>query len=178
MFISELLAQRLRLARINCSVYVTDISKMQSVVRHAVQITITSAHRGPAYATTAFILRSLTKYLSDRVDTAYKWKHVAELEFADCDPMSSDPIDIIIGADLFGTLVLDGVRKDSEHEPFAQNTTLGWILSGQIASFPTSESISALVHHGVIIETLDHDLRRFWEIEEVPQEAPRSSEEH
>ena len=56
--------------------------------------------------------------------------------------------------------------------------TLGWILSEPIASFPTSESISALAHHGVIIETLNHDLRRFWEIEEVPQEAPRSPEEH
>jgi len=101
----------------------------------------------------------------------YKWKHVAGLELADRDPMSSDSIDIIIGTDLFGTPIFDGVRKDSEHEPIAQSTTLGWILSGPIALFPTSESISALAHHGVIIETLDHDLRRFWEIEEVPQEA-------
>ena len=78
--------------------------------------------------------------------------------------MSSDLINIIIDADrLFGTLVLDGVRKDSEHEPIAQNTTLGWILSGPIASFPTSESFSTPAHHGVIIETLDRDLRRFWE---------------
>jgi len=49
------------------------------------------------------------KYLPDQVNTAYKWKHVAGLELADRDLMSSDPIDIIIGADLFGTLVLDGV---------------------------------------------------------------------
>jgi len=48
--------------------------------------------------------------------------------------MSSDPIDIIIDADLFSMLVLDGVRKDSEHELIAQNMTLGWILSGPIAS--------------------------------------------
>ena len=92
--------------------------------------------------------------------------------------MSSNPIDIIIGIDLFGTLVLDGVRKGSEHEPTAQNTTLDWILSGPIASFPTSESISAFAHHEVSIEILDRDLLCFWEIEEVPQEAPRSPEEH
>ena len=64
--------------------------------------------------------------------------------------MNSDPIDIIIGADLFGMLVLDGIRKDTEHEP-TQNTALGWILSGSIASFPIAESISALAHHGVIL---------------------------
>ncbi|KYM98772.1 hypothetical protein ALC62_10500 [Cyphomyrmex costatus] len=129
-FISESLAKRLCLARINRSVLLTGINEMRSVVRHAAHITITPVCRdGPAYTTTALILRSLTKYLPNRVDTAYNWKHVAGLELADRDPMSSDPIDIIIGADLFGMLVLGGVRKGSEHEPIAQNTTLGWILS-------------------------------------------------
>ena len=107
---------------------------MQSVVRHAAQITITLSHRdGPAYTTTVFILWSLTKYLLifkiylylDRVDTAYSWKHVAGLDFADRDPMSSDPINIIIGANLFGALVFDGVQKGSEYESIAQNTTFG-----------------------------------------------------
>lgn len=44
------------------------------------------------------------------------------------------PIDVIIGADLFGMLVIDSVRKGSENESTEQNTTLGWILSGLIAS--------------------------------------------
>jgi len=91
--------------------------------------------------------------------------------------MNSDPIDIIIGNDLFGMLVLDGIQKGSEYEATAQNINLGWILSGSIASFPT-ESISALAHHGIVIETLDRNLRRFWKIEEVPQKAPRRPEEH
>ena len=54
---------------------------------------------------------------------------------------------------------------------------LGWILSISIASFPTG-SISALAHHGIVFEILDRDLRRFWEIEEVPQKVRRSPEEH
>ena len=40
-------------------------------------------------------------------------------------------------------------------------------------AFPTTESISALAHHGVVLETLDRDLRRFWKIK-MPQKAPRS----
>jgi len=70
----------LRLSRINRSVI--SISEMQSVVRYVVQITITPASRdGPAYYDRVhlFILRSLTKYLLNRVDTAYNWKHVAGL---------------------------------------------------------------------------------------------------
>ena len=177
-FIYKSLTQRLRLSRINRSVFITSISEIQSVVRYATQITIIPASRDrSAYTTTAFILPSLTKYLSNQVNTAYNWKHVAGLELADRNPMSSDLNDIIIGADLFDMLVLNGVRKDSEHKPTVQNTTFGWIPSGSIASFPT-ESISALAHHGVVLETLDHDLRRFWEIEEVPQKTPWSPEEH
>ncbi|KYM85827.1 hypothetical protein ALC53_04412 [Atta colombica] len=113
------------------------------------------------------------KYLLYQVNTAYNWKHVAGLELADSNPMSSKPIDIIIGANLFGMLILNGVRKSSEHEPTAQNTTLGWILSGLIASFPIIESIFALAHHGIVLEILDRDLHCFWEIEEVPTDYQR-----
>jgi len=74
--------------------------------------------------------------------------------------MSSDSIDIIIGADLFGMLIFDAIQKGSK-QPIAQNMILDWILSGPIASFPTTESISMLAHHGVVLETVDCDLRRF-----------------
>ena len=60
-------------------------------------------------------------------------------------------------------------------QPTAQNTILGWILSGIIVLFPITEWISALAHHEVVLETLDRDLR---EIEEMPQKTPRSFEKH
>jgi len=39
--------------------------------------------------------------------------------------MSSDSIDVIIGADLFGMLILNNVRHGSQNDPTAQNATLG-----------------------------------------------------
>ncbi|XP_029166951.1 uncharacterized protein LOC114937603 [Nylanderia fulva] len=177
-FITESLAQRLRLSKINRSIFVTGISEMQSVVRHAAHLTITPANRDElAYSTTALILRSLTKYVPNRISTTGTWNHVDGLQLADSDPMSTDPIDMIIGADLYGMLVLDGVRQGSETEPTAQNTTLGWILSGPIASSPTNLSIFETAHHGVVLEALDFDLRRFWETEEVPQTQHHSPDE-
>ena len=62
--ITESLAQRLRLPRIKRSVSVTGIGETQSSVRHAAQITIApTSSDGPAYSTTALILKSLTKSL-------------------------------------------------------------------------------------------------------------------
>ena len=85
--------------RINRSVSITGISKMQSVVRYVAQITITPAYRdGSVYTTTAFIFWLLTKYFEifpNWIDIAYSWKHVVGLELANRNPMNSDPIDII-----------------------------------------------------------------------------------
>ena len=126
-----------------------------------------------------FILRSLTKYLSNRVNTVYNWKYVAELELVDRNPMSSNPIDIIIGANLFDARS----RRCSKKFP---NMSLPQIIKydTRLESFWTNSLVSdwvnfrAFLAHEVVLETLDRDLRRFWEIEEVPQKTPRSPEEH
>jgi len=68
--------------------------------------------------------------------------------------------------------------EDSENEFTAQKMTLGWILSGPIAVLPVNESNSEFAHYGVVLEILYRDLRRFWEIEKVPQKAPRNLEEY
>ncbi|XP_076638298.1 uncharacterized protein LOC143350231 [Colletes latitarsis] len=90
------------------------------------------------------------------------------LNLADKDPMSSDPIDIIIGADLYGQLLLQGVIRDSRCVPTAQSTALGWILSGPIQT-PGPDDVH--IHHLSVLEHLDHNLRRFWDVEELPTPA-------
>lgn len=66
-------------------------------------------------------------------------------------------------------LLLEGVRKGSASEPVAQNTTLGWILSGPAAPDPNDASTVVSVHQTSVLESLDTNLRRFWEVEEIPQ---------
>ena len=73
--------------------------------------------------------------------------------------MSLDPIEIIIRADLYGLMLLDGVRKGSAHEPIAQNTTLGWIISGPVDPLYPESRVSVHVHHGNVLETLDFNIR-------------------
>lgn len=136
-------------------------------MRRAAQITVTPAScNGPAYSITALILRSLIKY---RIESILPVIGSILLELTDSELMS--PIDVIIGADLFGMLVIDSVRKGSENESTVQNTTLGWILSGLIASSFVNGSTSVSAHHGEILEIPNFDLRRFWETEEIPQKS-------
>lgn len=109
------------------------------------------------------------------VDSTCRWTHTSDLTLADNNPMSSNSIDLIIRADLYGILLLDGVYK-GETELIAQNTMLGWILSGPTSS-PKSSRIPVHVHHGTVFEALDLDLHCFWEVEEIPQKVHLSFEE-
>lgn len=103
------------------------------------------------------------------------WHHVADLNLADDDLLSADPIDIIIGADLYGAILLEGIRRGKPGEPIAQNTALGWIISGP-ASHPSFSS-AVHTHHGAVLENLDATLRKFWEIEDRHLPISRSIEE-
>ncbi|XP_071581069.1 uncharacterized protein [Temnothorax nylanderi] len=176
--ISENIAQRLRLAKVKQTTRITGIGESQSLLHSAAHICVTASFGDkPAFSTTAYIVTSLSKYAPNRVQSTSQWAHISDLTLADRNPMSSDPIDVIIGADLYGMLILDGVRKGNASEPIAQNTVFGWILSGPIAPAQSLHPDSVHIHHGTILENLDLDLRRFWEIEEVPHKTHLSPEE-
>ncbi|XP_029678862.1 uncharacterized protein LOC115244965 [Formica exsecta] len=107
----------------------------------------------------------------------------------DADPMSLDPINLIIGADLYNDIILDGVRKGSVGQPIAQNYVLGWIISGPITSSTTNNSSSPTIlsgncalsrvstHHIVGSPSLEEELRRFWEVEELPRQTHLTPQE-
>ncbi|XP_071643017.1 uncharacterized protein [Temnothorax longispinosus] len=96
------------------------------------------------------------------------------LHLANRDPASSAPVDIIIGADLFGSLLLEGVRKGTADEPITQHTVLGWIISGPTGQARRDHPIEA--HHVSVDDDLDLNLRRFWEVEEIPHQVnPRGT---
>ncbi|XP_029171730.1 uncharacterized protein LOC114941055 [Nylanderia fulva] len=167
--ITESIAQCLRLPRVKQAVRIAGIGDKQSVSHHAVTVIVTPAFGDePAYSTTALVLHCLTKYTPNRTNSACRWSHISGLRLADGDLMSRDPIDVIIGADLYGLILFDGIRKGSVNEPTAQKTTLGWILSGPVTPISTNPRASVQVHHGIVFESLDSILRKFWEIEDIP----------
>ncbi|XP_011858859.1 PREDICTED: uncharacterized protein LOC105556383 [Vollenhovia emeryi] len=176
-FITENLVQSLR-PKLKTAVKVTGIGETQTSVRHAANLTITPSNAdAPVYSTPALILRSLTQYSPNRLDIQTQWPHLTGLTLADPDPAGSDSIEIIIGADLFGSLILDGLRKGAANEPIAQNTVLGWIISGPTAHPRPLSQPSIGVHHSSVTDDLDQTFRRFWEIEEVPTSEKLTPEE-
>ncbi|XP_070170737.1 uncharacterized protein [Polyergus mexicanus] len=107
---------------------------------------------------------------------SYYWPHLRKLSLADPDPFSNHPIHLLIGSDLYGSLLKQKVKHGPTGTPTAQLTALGWILSGPTG---TSNSItgSATSLNCVTIPSLDSLLQKFWEIEEISSELQPSEED-
>lgn len=180
-FISENLAQMLYAKRNRISIAVSGVGGTHAgQIRHSAQIWISPRDSlTPSFGTTALIMNSLTAYAPKRSFDVSSIAHLSDLHLADTDPTSTDPINLLIGADLYNELITDGVRKGGRGKPLAQNSVLGWLISGPIefaknrsarenqAPHTTVEHIS--VHHVVESSTLEEEVRRFWEIEEIPK---------
>ncbi|XP_029162380.1 uncharacterized protein LOC114933964 [Nylanderia fulva] len=177
-FITERLAQTLRMRRIRQPLSISAVGGMNAgTCQFAAKIRIAPINQAaPVFTTTASILRSLTKYSPYKANSNYDWSYLSDLNLADPNPTSADPIEILIGADLYGELLLSGVRKGAPGQPIAQQTIFGWVLSGPMSELST-QSRAITVQHCANSEALDQELRRFWEIEETPRQALLSPEE-
>ncbi|XP_050554512.1 uncharacterized protein LOC126911949 [Spodoptera frugiperda] len=86
------------------------------------------------------------------------------IQLADPQFLDYKTIDILIGADRFWDLLEDGKIRLSSG-PFLQNTKFGWIISGPIAI----QTRKKAPIHCNIVNSLDTQLRLFWEIEDLPK---------
>ncbi|XP_036145841.1 uncharacterized protein LOC118646627 [Monomorium pharaonis] len=182
-FISGNVAQLLRAKRIRMPVSISAVGGTHvGTVQHAAAIIISPrASTTPAFETTALVLNSLTSYAPKFVSDLSGFPHLAGLSWADAKPTSSDPIQLIIGADLYSDVILEGVRKGQSGQPVAQNSVFGWIISGPLAptidssrasvvhSPPHQYSAHLTVHNCLLGQSLAEEIRKFWEIEELPQ---------
>ncbi|XP_024877647.1 uncharacterized protein LOC112458304 [Temnothorax curvispinosus] len=103
------------------------------------------------------------------------WPHLRDLLLADPDPSCNRPIHVVlIGADLYGSLLLDGLRQGPVGTPTGQLTVFGWIVSGPASTAcPAGESAPVLN----CVSCEDSLIQSFWEDESIPSQNPLTKEE-
>lgn len=90
--------------------------------------------------------------------SAQSWNHLRGLSLADLDYSSYRSIDLILGADVCGKIIEEGIIKGDGGSPIAQRTNLGWILSGPTTLVDSCISRRSYVHADGQLHEL---LRRF-----------------
>ncbi|XP_075163097.1 uncharacterized protein LOC142235722 [Haematobia irritans] len=89
------------------------------------------------------------------------------IPLADPNFFQSSKIDILLGGDIFPSIMLTGVRNKVCGSLMAQETVFGWILTGPVAVESSKTSSSVFAHFSEI--SLSDELTRFWEVEELPR---------
>lgn len=138
-FISESLCQLMRTKRYRADLQVL-LAKNITVARSRVPLTLKPCDdRGTAFPFTGFVYQKITLYAVSRARPVESWPHLRNLKLADPDPSSNHPIHVLIGADLYGSLLINDLRQGPIGTPTAQKTVLGLdfpALPGRLTNLP------------------------------------------
>ncbi|XP_069361070.1 uncharacterized protein [Maniola hyperantus] len=170
--ISESTVQALGLRKIPNKTYISGIGNQDHeslASMYMVEFRLKSIH-DPEYTLVvkAHVLSKLTSFLPFKKATVQLCPDLIGLKLADPKFDTPNKIDLLLGADVYSQILIDGLIKGPPGFPLAQNTQLGWILSGQIHS-GLQESEAQQENNIVVsmhIQSNENNLlRKFWELE-------------
>ncbi|XP_046604989.1 uncharacterized protein LOC124297725 [Neodiprion virginianus] len=179
-FVTESLAQQLRLRRHQATIPIIGVGAHQSAVTRGIAtLQLQSrAHTSFSCQVEALVLPRLTSYLPSFRLLVEDWPHLRGLNLADPSFAHPTQIDVILGADIYSNIIGQGVRRGAPGTPIAQETQFGWVLSGCVSAEAASPSYGAVQGFQC---SLDHELldlvQKFWKQEEVSKPLALTSEE-
>lgn len=173
-FISEKAAQILKLRRYPTSKIVTGMESMKVAIKQVVNIQVKSRWESEFnLPVQAYIMsRSLTTHIpiAERRIAYNLWPHLSGLNLADPDYCTSGTIDLLLGVKEYATMLQEGLIKGPPGTPCAQNTSLGWIIFGEVnLDTDTHENAALVMHQQLETDTEEinmHEmLKKLWEID-------------
>ncbi|XP_046141252.1 uncharacterized protein LOC123987702 [Osmia bicornis bicornis] len=174
-FISEAIVQLLALPKQHVQIPLTGLGSSAAgtarfSVKFAVQSLVSSEFKIEAEA---LVLPRLTSQLPTRRLIEIDLEQFGELPLADPHFNIPDSVDLILGADMYGQLLRPGLQHLTGSRLVAQNTVLGWVISGSAQSSSSrraesshQEPLRAL--HCASEDNLNECLQQFWRLEELP----------
>ena len=103
------------------------------------------------------------------------WSHLSDLHLADPYFRRPGKIDILLGVDIYANVLLYGRWNGPPGSPVTFETKFGWVLAGKTST--SNLSYCSVTSHHVSVASSDEFLRRFWEVEEKPQNHSNLSPE-
>ncbi|XP_011859045.1 PREDICTED: uncharacterized protein LOC105556561 [Vollenhovia emeryi] len=129
----------------------------------------------------ATVLPRISSLFPTRGIEGRSWEHLDGLPLADPDYSGKKrdkyylprSVDVLLGAEVFVSILRDGCRKGGAGEPDAFNTIFGWVLMGAVSSH-APRSLHSFV---TSLESIDDKVSRFWRLEEVPDYSSSSEDD-
>lgn len=174
-FITESACQFLGLHRSSVRATINGIGNSVDQAKFVTSIEIRSQyHREFHISIEALVLNKITNFLPSSEIKNEQWKHLANLNLADPLYYQKNKIDLILGSDVFGQIIMEGLQVGVEGEPIAQQTYFGWVLSGKVFS-DIERKITVTSMHTLF--TLESLMKNFMTVESLEDESSMSIEE-
>lgn len=161
-FISSRLCQKLGLKQIPINVSIMGISKLSSSLKYKCYVNVQSIYSNYSTTLTCYVLPQITGCIPAQSINISSWNIPSNVDLADDRFNVPSDIDLLIGASHFWDLLKPAKIRLGKNLPILQETVLGWIVAG-----PLLASNSIAYCHFSKVNPLN-DVRKFWEIEEVP----------
>ncbi|XP_011881172.1 PREDICTED: uncharacterized protein LOC105569364, partial [Vollenhovia emeryi] len=168
--ISESIIKRLGVCSVACALPINTVNDTQFESKGLVSIHIRSIHDEFSKSLACLVVPTITNLIPTEPFPRNSIKIPANIRLADPDFHLPRPVDLLIGAgatmSLFSIGQINLSRED--HDLILQKTRLGWILAGSTIQEYSSKTTTCY------LTSLEKQITKFWTIEEVAVESPRS----
>ena len=179
-FVTEWVAQSLRLKRRSTHVQLAGFQGRDvGLAKFEVEVVLTTDFNSSFNLSFhALVTREVMPPTPSRLASVTEWPHLKGLQLADAEFHTPSRVDILLGADVCSALVGE-TRQGPRGTPAATHTPFGWVLFGP-ASQDAEEAVAPTrrVYHTRMQDPISVQLQRFWELDDVHETSPLSSEEH
>ncbi|XP_075157719.1 uncharacterized protein LOC142230985 [Haematobia irritans] len=167
--ITEESVNRLRLSRTKTNQEISGVSDIRTQLKHFVSTTIKSRTSNFEWTSDFFVTKSISSLQPSEHMNIKHWNIPQEIELADPQFYLPQRIDLLISADVFFDLLLDGKIYLGDGLPYLVNTALGWVVGGKIDL--QNPIRTRTCNMTTMYDSLDTLLKAFWEVEEFKQNA-------
>ncbi|KAJ8911762.1 hypothetical protein NQ315_008814 [Exocentrus adspersus] len=174
-FMTKELVAKLKLKTIAIRLPVSGVNNVVSNISHKMMTTIISCDGKYKTKESFLIIDKITGSLPQVTFDISALDLPEYIQLADETFNQSRPVDILLGANLFFDILKSGHVKLGKDKPVAQNTQLGWIISGYLHATNDPQTI----HCNLVTsdDQLHKQVQQFWTLEELSNKKCLSAEE-
>ncbi|XP_055633306.1 uncharacterized protein LOC129773687 [Toxorhynchites rutilus septentrionalis] len=160
--ISTQLAQKLILHSLNDSLSLQGVGPSMIHSKQSAMVKVLSRYTNFAVDLKFHILPEFKPIIPSSRLSVLQWKIPISVVLADPRFFEPSHIDVIIGAEIYHRLLLDGFIELDSNLPILKETVFGWIVSGKCSNTISCHSAVTMVCSNA---DLEKQMMRFWEIE-------------
>lgn len=172
-YLTRQLSDRLRIRTSKVNITVLGLNQTTTNIESECDLEIQSLHNAFSVNLKCFVVPEIAGLLPSFPLKVTDIDIPKNIKLADPSFDKPGRVDMLIGANLFWQVLSIGQITFGRDKPILQKTRFGWIVSGPIPNKPMETTICKFTQN----YDVQHQLAKFWEMEECQNERPFTTEE-